>query len=165
MKTTRLIAAALLAGVVALSGCDRDAPVEPVASAAPPGALETPPPMDEPEAPAANVRVTEVQLGLEAADDRTIAEPKTRFAAADGLIIAAIHTSNEDPGEYVGVLSARWTYQDGQLVEDSSETLAFRGQDVTNFHIENPDDWPAGTYTVEISLDGEVLETREFTIE
>lgn len=165
MKTIHLIAAALLAGAVVLAGCGRDEPVESTAPTAAPGALETPPPMAEPEAPAANVRITDVRLGTENADDRTIAEPKTSFAAADERIIVAIHTSNEDPGEHVGVLSARWTYQDGQLVEDSSETLAFRGQDVTNFHIENPDDWPTGTYIVEISLDGEVLETREFTIE
>lgn len=173
MKTRHLILAALFTGIAGLAGCRQDGPAAdattPQATTPDPaatGALETPPPMAPgPDAPAASVQVTEVQLGTEAAPDRRIASPQTSFAADTGTIVAAITTFNSADGETMGTLAARWTYQDGQLVDESSETVAFNGQDVTNFRIHNPDAWPTGTYTLEVSIDGEVVETREFTVD
>ena len=50
-------------------------------------------------------------------------------------------------------------------MDERTESIAFRGNDVTNFRVSNPDAWPTGTYTVEVSIDGEVVETREFSVE
>jgi hypothetical protein len=36
---------------------------------------------------------------------------------------------------------------------------------VTTFHISKPDGWPAGSYKVEISLDGTVVDSRDFTVQ
>lgn len=165
MKTSNLIVAALLAGSIALAGCNRDE--QPVATEpAATGALETPPAMPaEPEAPASSVRVSDVQFGTEVAADRSVTSPQTSFAADTETIFVAITTNNSADGESVGTLGARWTYQDGQLVDESSETVAFTAQDVTNFRISNPDAWPTGTYTLEVTIDGEVVETREFTVQ
>lgn len=167
MKTSNLIVAALLAGSIALVGCNRDEPPAATAPAAT-GELETPPAMTpEPEAPAptASVSVSDVQFGTEVAADRSVTSPQTSFPADTDTIIVAITTNNSADGEAVGTLGARWTFQDGQLVDESSETVAFTGQDVTNFRISNPDAWPTGTYTVEVTIDGEVVETREFTVQ
>lgn len=167
MKTSNLIVAALLAGSIALAACGRDetpAATEPAAT----GALETPPamtPEPEPEAVTASVNVSDVQLGTEVAADRTVTSPQTSFAADTETIYAAITTNNSADGEAMGTLGVRWTFQDGQLVDESSETVAFTGQDVTNFRISNPDAWPTGTYTLEVTIDGEVVETREFTVQ
>ena len=166
MKTSNLIVAALLAGTVALAACGRDE--QPVATdPAATGALETPPAMTEPvpQTAADSVRVTDVQLGTEIGADRSIAEPLTTFAADTETIFAAVSTSNAADGETMGTLGARWTYQDGQLVDERTESVAFRGQDVTNFRISNPDAWPTGTYTLEVTIDEQVVETREFTVE
>lgn len=160
-----LVLGTLLVGGIALAGCRQQA--EPAA---------VPPATTEPAAPAATepfvpetqatVEVTDVQLGTEAGTDRRIAEPRTGFAADDDTIVAAVHTSTgtqADPAS--GTLTARWTYQDGQLVDERTETFSFTGEDVTNFRIVNPDAWPSGSYTLEVSLDGDVVETREFTVE
>lgn len=166
MKTRNLIIATLLAGAVVLAGCNRDEPVDSTADLPATGALETPPAMTTtPETAATSVRVTSVQFGSEVGDDRTIAAPATTFPPDTETISVAITTTSDAAGETVGTLGARWTFQDGQLVEESSQTLAFSGQDVSNFHIKNPDAWPAGNYTVEITLDGEVVETARFTIQ
>ncbi|NZA25084.1 hypothetical protein H0E84_01680 [Luteimonas sp. SJ-92] len=162
-----LLISALLIGSLALAACKRDP--EPATPATPPTAQPaepaTPP---APERPVAAVTVTDVQLGTETTAERTIAEPATTFSAGDDTIVAAVSTTaagGETALPSSGTLTARWTFQDGQLVDERSERLDFSGQDVTNFRISNPEDWPQGRYTLEISLDGEVVETREFTVE
>lgn len=167
MKTSNLIIAALFAGTIALAGCSQDAePVDTTADPAATGALETPPPMaPEPQTAADTVQVTDVQFGTEVGADRAVAEPQSTFAADTETIFAAVTTSNDAAGETVGTLSASWTFQDGQLVDERTETVAFSGQDVTNFRISNPEAWPTGTYTLEVTIDGEAAESREFTVE
>ena len=59
----------------------------------------------------------------------------------------------------------RWTYQDGQLIDERTETLNFTGRDITNFRVSNAEGWPMGSYSVEITLDGNVVENRQFTIQ
>ncbi len=61
-------------------------------------------------------------------------------------------------------LAARWTYQDGQVVHEEGQDLTLAGDGVTTFQISKPDGFPAGRYRVEISLDGAVVETREFEV-
>ena len=38
------------------------------------------------------------------------------------------------------------------------------GPQVIAFDIHHPEGWPVGTYKLEISLDGTVVETREFSV-
>ena len=61
-------------------------------------------------------------------------------------------------------LGARWTFEDGQVVNQESKTFEFTGPGVTNFQISKPDGWPVGRYRVEISLDGQVVQTRDFEV-
>jgi hypothetical protein len=61
-------------------------------------------------------------------------------------------------------LSARWTYEDGQLVGDSTQTVSASGSAVTEFHVSKPDGWPEGRYKVEVSLDGAPAGQREFRV-
>ena len=67
-----------------------------------------------------------------------------------------------------GKLGAKWTYSaaDGTriAVHAESRDLAFSGDGVTDFQVSKPDGWPAGTYRVEILLDGAVVQTREFEV-
>src|SRR5262249_19431592 len=50
-------------------------------------------------------------------------------------------------------LTARWTYEDGQVVNESSQQ-AEAGPATTEFHIAKPSGWPAGSYQIEILADG-----------
>jgi hypothetical protein len=62
----------------------------------------------------------------------------------------------------------KWTYQDGQTVDSTSQpvapTDAANPVSVTEFHVSKPSPWPAGTYTVEILLNGMSAGTRSITI-
>ena len=61
-------------------------------------------------------------------------------------------------------LKARWTYQDGQVVNESSQTIAAAGDARTEFHISKPDGWPAGKYTLEVFLNGSSAATKEIVV-
>ena len=63
-----------------------------------------------------------------------------------------------------GKLAAKWTFQDGQTVHEDSRDLNLTGDGVTAFQISKPDGWPTGKYKVEVSLDGSVVQTREFDV-
>ena len=61
-----------------------------------------------------------------------------------------------------GTLAARWTFEDGQVVDEESRSVS--GVQVSEFHLSHPDGWPAGHYEVIISLDGEEVERSGFDV-
>ena len=114
--------------------------------------------------PAASASVTSVDLGTAVGADMKVTAPSTTFKPTD-KIIAAVSTSTSDPAATVpGKLSAKWTYQDGQTVHEESRDVNLTGTGVTNFEIRNAENWPAGRYRLEVSLDGNVVQTREFNV-
>src|SRR5512144_2039588 len=133
-----------LAGALVITACGKkeEAPPAPVATTPP---VTTPPPA----APAA-VSVTSVDLGTAVGPDQKVTSPTTTFTPKD-TIYAAVSTAGTATNATLG---AKWSYQDGQTVNDSSQTIAPTGPAVTTFHISKPDGWPAGNYKVEISLNG-----------
>ncbi|MGH7558217.1 MAG: hypothetical protein ACREMD_10670 [Gemmatimonadota bacterium] len=107
------------------------------------------------------VEVTEVALGRAIGADKAVTEPTTTFGPS-ATIYASVRTEGTAPSS---TISVRWTFEDGQVVDESSQTIAPTGPEVTEFHISNPDGWPAGGYEVAISLDGQPVETQSFTVE
>ncbi|MET0327695.1 MAG: hypothetical protein ABW163_02880 [Luteimonas sp.] len=144
--------AATLGGVLLLAGCNRDAP-----TTAPPPAPVAPEPPPAPEPPAPTV-VTSVELGNAVDDQNRVATPASEFATTD-TIYASVGTD----GESAAKLAARWTFGEGQLVR-TTEADVVAGAQVIAFDIHHPEGWPVGTYKLEVSLDGTVVETREFSV-
>lgn len=155
-QTATLVVA--LAGALALSACGKkEEPAPP-----PPAATPAPAPV-APAAPApAPVAVASVDLGNAVdADGKKISSATTAFSSKD-TIYAAVSTTGSAP---TATLKAKWTYQDGQLVSESEQTLAPNGAELTTFHISKPDGWPAGNYKVEILLDGTSVATKDFSVQ
>jgi hypothetical protein len=148
-----LTLAAALGGVLLLAGCNRDAP-----TTAPPPAptAPEPPPAPTPPAPAT---VTSVELGNAVDDQNRVSTPASEFATTD-TIYASVGTE----GESAAKLAARWTFGEGQLVRNTEADVA-AGPQVIAFDIHHPEGWPVGTYKLEVSLDGTVVETREFSVQ
>lgn len=143
---------ATLGGVLLLAGCNRDAP-----NTAPPPAPTAPEPPPAP-APPAPATVTSVELGNAVDDQNRVATPASEFATTD-TIYASVGTA----GETAAKLAARWTYGEGQLVRTTEADVA-AGPQVIAFDIHHPEGWPTGTYKLEVSLNGTVVETREFSV-
>jgi hypothetical protein len=124
---------------------------------APPAAPTAPPGQT-----AAAVRVTEVQIGNELGQDKRVKAPKSEFSSKD-VIFASVVTEGSAPS---AELTARWTFQDGQVVNETKRSIAPSApSDVTEFSIQKPDGWPVGTYQVHISLNGQPAETKSFRVQ
>jgi hypothetical protein len=147
------IAAALLA-TVALAGCKKK---DDMATATPPATTEPAPAPVEPAPAPMPASVVSVDLGNAVGADNKVTAASTTFATRD-----TIHASVATDGA-PGKLHANWTYQDGQTVDSQDKDVA-GGPQVTDFSISKPDGWPAGKYKVEISLDGNVVQSRDFEV-
>ena len=88
------------------------------------------------------VRVTDVSLGRAIGSDKAI---------TDGTASTA-------------TVRARWTFEDGQTVNESSRTIAPAGRERTEFHIAKPGGWPAGKYKLEVFLNDQSAETKTFEV-
>jgi len=163
LERTLSLLALGLAGALTLAACNKSPENAPAPATTPPPpapAATTPPPATT--APAQQgVSVTSVDLGTAVGADQKVTSPSTTFSPKD-TIYAAVSTTGSASNATLG---AKWTYQDGQTVNDSSQTIAPTGPAVTTFHISKPDGWPAGNYKVEITLDGKSVSSKDFTVQ
>lgn len=157
------LAAALIAGL-ALSGCKRHESTTAVTDTTPAAAPATAPG----DAPAAatmpgvpTVSVTSVDLGTAVGDGNRVTNAATTFRPGDTIYVSAATSDTAAPVP----IAARWTYQDGQVVAKEERTIEPGGPSVTEFHVSKPDGWPAGTYRVEILVNGQPVQQREFTVQ
>ncbi|CAN5322803.1 MAG: hypothetical protein H0W36_05500 [Gemmatimonadetes bacterium] len=113
-----------------------------------------------PAPPSEMVSVTGVTLGRAIGTDSRITEETETFSPTETIYVA-VETTGTSPGATLGT---RWTYEDGQLVDESSQTIAPDGPEVTQFHVSKPDGWPTGSYQVAITLNGAETGTEEFEV-
>lgn len=116
-----------------------------------------------PTPPVAAVRpfqVTALELGTALDAGKKIAMPSLVFAPAD-TIYAVVASDGASPSV---TLAAKWTYEDGQVVNESTQTIAPTGLAATEFHIAKPDGWPLGKYKIEISVNGALGGSKEFEV-
>ena len=109
---------------------------------------------------ASRVSVTTIELGNQIGADKRVRRPMTSFAPKDTLY-ATVVTTGSAPS---ATLTAKWTYQNGQLVNEHTQTIAPTGPAATEFHITKPDGWPVGIYKVEVFLNGRSTGTKEFEV-
>ncbi len=112
-----------------------------------------------PTAPAP-LTVVSVDLGSSVGADKRVAAPKTTFGRRDTIYASVATTGMASSAD----LTARWTFQTGQVVDSSSQAIAPTGPAQTEFHIAKPSGWPTGKYNVEIFLDGKSVSSKEFEV-
>jgi len=162
-RTLPTVLATALVAVLAVAGCKKkdDTAAMPAATT-PEATTPAPVPMPPPAAtvaqpaPATSVTVTTLDLGNAIGADNHIAAPTTSFSTKD-TIHASVAT--DGPG---GNLSAKWTM--GDKVVDTQDKTVAAGPQVTEFSISKPDGWPAGHYSVQVSANGNVLQSRDFDV-
>jgi hypothetical protein len=106
------------------------------------------------------VRVSQIDLGRSLNADKTINDNTDSFKPNDA-IYASIVTEGSAA---TATLKARWTYQDGQVVNESTQTITPTGNARTEFHISKPDGWPTGKYKLEAFLNGSSSATKDFEV-
>jgi hypothetical protein len=113
-----------------------------------------------PAVPAA-LHVTEIVTGKGMNPDKSLKEQTDEFGVRDTVYIG-VKTEGASPS---AKLTARWTYQTGQPVSESSQDLVETGPEVRReFHIQKASAWPKGDYKVEILLNGISAGSKDFKI-
>ena len=149
-KKGRVTALALsLGALVALGACSKknDAAVDTTAIA------PTPPP-----APAA-LHVTGVETGKGINADKTVKDDAHDFGVRD-----TIYVSVKTEGAGSGTLAAKFTFKDGQTVNESSQNISPTADANHEFHVSKKTAWPKGDYKVLITLNGDSVGVKDFTV-
>lgn len=108
----------------------------------------------------AGVRVTDVTLGRSVGGDKAITDRTDTFKPND-TIYASVATEGSAPRV---TLRARWSFEEGQLVDESTRAIAPNNRERTEFHISKPDGWPEGKYKLEVFLNDQPAETKSFVV-
>lgn len=146
-----------LIGALALTACGKqEAPPPPAAKPA-----SMPAPTPTPPSVVSMTSVTSVTLGSVLGADGKVITSATTFAPKD--TIYAVVTTNST-GTATATVAAKWTFGEGQLVNEGSQQIAANGAVTTTFHISKPDGFPAGKYAVAISIDGKPGNATAFEV-
>lgn len=107
------------------------------------------------------LKVDEIDVGKGLNPDMTLKDKTDDFGVRDTVYVA-VKTEGASTG---AKLDAKWTYQTGQTVSESSQNISPSGGEARHeFHIAKPSAWPKGDYKVEIILDGVPAGTKDFSI-
>ena len=109
---------------------------------------------------ATTVKVTDVTLGRALGADKKINDSTESFRPND-TIYASVATEGSSSS---ATLRAQWTFEDGQTVDQSTQSLAPDGPKRTEFHIAKPNGWPAGKYKLEVFLNDQPAGTKSFDV-
>jgi hypothetical protein len=107
------------------------------------------------------VKVTDVALGRAIGGDKAISDSADKFRPND-TIYASVTTEGSAPS---ATLRAKWTFEDGQTIDQSTRTIAPSSRERTEFHISKPNGWPAGKYKVEVFLNDQSAATKTFEVQ
>jgi hypothetical protein len=104
--------------------------------------------------------VSGVEVGKQLGSDKRITNPTTTFGPKDTIYVS-VATDGAAPSK---TISAKWSFQDGQVIKEGTETIAPTGPAATEFHIAKATGWPIGKYKVEIIVDGSPAGSKEFEV-
>lgn len=151
IRTRRMMwSAGLGVVVIGMGACKKkEAP-------APPAEAATPAPAPAPPAFA----VQTIEVGKSIGADKRVTAPTASFGRRDTIYVS-VATEGAAPSKSI---SAKWTFQDGQVVKEQSEAIAPTGPAATEFHISKPKPWPVGKYKVEIAVDGAAAGSKDFEV-
>ena len=110
------------------------------------------------EAPAM-LTVKDIDLGRTLNPDKGVADHTGDFKPTE-----TVYASVETDGVGKGTLKARWTFANGQVVDESTQEITTSGPARTEFHIAKPSGLPVGKYHVEVTLNGAVAGSKDFEV-
>ena len=104
--------------------------------------------------------VGDIDMGRHVGADKKISDKTDDFAPSD-TIFASVHSKG---GSAPTQLMARWTFENGTVVHEETQSVAGGVEADTEFHIVKAGGWPKGKYTVHIMADGKEVKTKDVTV-
>lgn len=107
------------------------------------------------------IRVSDIQVGKGVGSDKKVGNETSEFGVRDTMYVAVI----TDGAASGARLTAKWTYNDKQVVDESSQSISpSGGETATEFHIVKKSAWPKGKYKVEVLLNGVSAGTKDLEV-
>jgi S1-C subfamily serine protease len=106
------------------------------------------------------LKVVAAELGRRVGPNAAIVDTTVAFAPNDTIYVSIVTTG----GDSVAVITADWSYQDGQSVTSSTQSIIAGTPVTTEFHISRPGGLPVGGYVVTIFLDGSLALSKGFHV-
>jgi len=107
------------------------------------------------------VHVKSLDLGRTLSSDRRVVTTDTPFAPSD-TVYGSLDLEGPVPASQV---TARWLAADGSVVSETTVPVtASDTEGATQFQFAPPAGLAPGTYKMEIVVDGQVVNTKEFTV-
>jgi hypothetical protein len=129
-------------------------------TAAYPAAGAEAPAAEQPASPAGGARIERITVAKAVNSDDSPGETAASFGKNDTVYVS-MWTANTPVGTEI---TARWYGPDGQQVTEDKIVTDRAGEGYTSFHAANTNGWSAGTYRVEILLNGAPAGSTTFTI-
>ncbi|MGI8400960.1 MAG: hypothetical protein ACR2NS_05060 [Gemmatimonadaceae bacterium] len=109
----------------------------------------------------APLRVSDIQVGKGIGSDKKVGDQTTSFGVRDTMYVSVI----TDGAAKDAKLTAKWTFNGKQVVNESSQTISpTGGTTATEFHVNKKSAWPKGKYTVEVMLNGASSGTKDLEV-
>lgn len=109
----------------------------------------------------APIRVRDIQVGKGVGSDKKVGNQTSEFGVRDTMYVAVI----TDGAARDARLSTKWTYNDRQVVDESTQTISpAGGETATEFHVTKKTAWPKGKYKVEVMLNGVSAGTKDLEV-
>ena len=104
--------------------------------------------------------VLDVDMGRHIDADRKITDKTDDFAPSD-TIYASVHTSGTATS---GLVVGRWTFQDGSVVDEKTDTVTTNGDARSAFFVVKPSGLQPGKYTLHVLIDGKEVRSKDVTV-
>jgi hypothetical protein len=107
------------------------------------------------------IRVSDIQVGKNVGSDKKVGNQTTSFGVRDTMYVAVVTSGAAKDAK----LTTKWTYNNSQVVKESSQTISPTGGEVvTEFHVDKKTAWPKGKYKVEVMLNGVSAGTKDLEV-
>ncbi|HSH71885.1 MAG TPA: hypothetical protein VK974_02395 [Methylophilaceae bacterium] len=124
----------------------------------------------EPENPVAlsapsesGVVFSKVTLGHTLDDQKRVVDANTTFGSKDSVYVS-VETTGTGKSE-IKVKYNQLNTPNADQIEETTQKIDATGTAVTEFQIYHNGGWEPGIYTVEVSIDGKPVATKEFTVQ
>lgn len=107
-----------------------------------------------------DVSVSHIEIGRNVDADKRVTDATKEFKPSDTVYASVLTNGAAQNAE----MMVRWTYQDGQIVDETTQTISPAGNAATEFHIAKPNGLPTGKYKLEVFVNGKSAGTEEFEI-
>jgi len=108
----------------------------------------------------AALSVIDVDMGRRLAADSTISDKTDDFTTTD-TVYASVHTSGTATN---GAVVGRWTFEDGSVVDEKTNTVTTNGDARTVFRLGKSGNLSKGKYTLHLVIDGKEVRSKDVTV-